>query len=76
MTQLKIIVEKHPGGYIAYPEGQKGVIVAQGATFEVALSNVKSAMRSHTGPFAEETSSMDPAIIEAFVTETGVKVWW
>ena len=27
MKQFKIIVEKHPDGYVAYPLGLKGVIV-------------------------------------------------
>ena len=29
MRQLKIIVEKHPEGYVAYPLGLKGVIIAK-----------------------------------------------
>jgi len=28
--RLKIIVEKHPDGYIAYPLGLKGVVVGDG----------------------------------------------
>ena len=75
MTQVKIIVEKHPDGYIAYPEGRKG-IVGRGATYEAALSNVKSAMRSQADRFGEAEAQIAPAIVEAFVTETGVKVWW
>jgi hypothetical protein len=30
MTQFKIIVEKHPDGYVAYPLGLKGVVVGKG----------------------------------------------
>jgi len=30
MRQYKIIVEKHPDGYVAYPLGLKGVVVGQG----------------------------------------------
>ncbi len=30
MKQLKVIVEKHPDGYVAYPLGLKGVVVGQG----------------------------------------------
>jgi len=29
IKQFKIIVEKHPDGYIAYPLGLKGVVVGQ-----------------------------------------------
>ena len=31
---LKIIVEKHPDGYSAYPLGLKGVVVGRGETDE------------------------------------------
>jgi len=30
IRQFKIIVEKHPDGYVAYPLGLKGVVVGQG----------------------------------------------
>ena len=44
MKGLKIIVEKHPEGYVAYPLGLKGVVVGEGDTYEEALENVKSAI--------------------------------
>lgn len=47
MQQLKIIVEKHPEGYVAYPLGLKGVIIGEGNTYEEALIDVKSAIRFH-----------------------------
>ncbi len=28
--QFKVVVEKHPDGYVAYPLGLKGVVVGQG----------------------------------------------
>jgi predicted RNase H-like HicB family nuclease len=43
MKQIKIIVEKHLDGYVAYPLGIKGVVVGQGDTYEDALADVKSA---------------------------------
>lgn len=42
MKQYKIIVEKHPDGYVAYPLGLKGVVVGQGDTYEEALADVKA----------------------------------
>lgn len=30
MKRIKVIVEKHPDGYIAYPLGLKGVVVGEG----------------------------------------------
>ena len=47
MQQIKIIVEKHADGYIAYPLGLKGVVVGEGDTYEEALADVKSAIRFH-----------------------------
>lgn len=61
MKQLKIIVEKHAGGYVAYPVGIKGVVVGQGDSYEEALSDVKSAIRSHVETFGEEV--LEPFMI-------------
>jgi predicted RNase H-like HicB family nuclease len=47
MMQLKIIVEKHPDAYVAYPLGLKGVAVGQGDTYEEALADIKSAIAFH-----------------------------
>jgi predicted RNase H-like HicB family nuclease len=54
MRQFKIIVEKHPDGYVAYPLGLKGVVVGQGDTYEEALSDVKSAISFHIKTFGKE----------------------
>ena len=42
--QLRVIVEKHGDGYVAYPLGLRGVIVGEGDTYESALSDVRSAI--------------------------------
>ena len=34
MKSIKIIVEKHSDGYIAYPLGIQGVVVGEGDTWE------------------------------------------
>ena len=72
MKQFKIIVEKHPDGYVAYPLGIKGVIVGQGDTYDGALSDVKSAIRFHIETFGEDVLDIEPPILEAFVAEAGV----
>ena len=56
MRPIKIIVEKHPDGYVAYPLGLKGVVVAQGDTYEEALAEVKSAILFHLESFGESES--------------------
>lgn len=71
MKQFKIIVEKHPDGYVAYPLGLKGVVVGQGDTYEEALSDVKSAIRFHIETFGEDVLEVEPPILEAFVAESG-----
>jgi predicted RNase H-like HicB family nuclease len=72
MKPLKIIVEKHPDGYIAYPLGIDGIVVGQGDSYEEALSDVKSAIRFHIETFGEEVLEVDPPVLEAFVAEAGV----
>ncbi len=74
MRQFKIILEKHPDGYVAYPLGFKGVVVAQGDTYEEALADVKSAIQFHIETFGKEVLEAEPKIIEAFVAETGVEI--
>ena len=72
MRQYKIIVEKHLDGYVAYPLGLKGVVVGEGDTYEEALADVKSAIRSHIETFGEDVLEVEPPILEAFIAETGV----
>ena len=54
MSSIKIIVEKHSDGYIAYPLGIKGVLVGEGDTYEEALADVKSAIRCHIETFGND----------------------
>lgn len=73
MQTLKIIVEKHPDGYVAYPLGVKGVIVGEGDSYDEALADVKSAIKFHAEIFGEEALSVEPPVLEAFVAETAVE---
>ena len=72
MKRYKIIVEKHPDGYVAYPLGIKGVVVGQGDSYEEVLSDVKSAIKFHIETFGEEVFDIDPPVLEAFVAEAGI----
>lgn len=51
MKHFKIIVEKHPDGYVAYPLGLKGVVIGEGDSYEDAFADVKSAIRFHIETF-------------------------
>jgi predicted RNase H-like HicB family nuclease len=74
MKPFKVIVEKHPDGYIAYPLGLKGVIVGQGDTYEAAMADVRSAMRIHVETFGPEVLEIDPPVLEAFVAEAAIEI--
>jgi predicted RNase H-like HicB family nuclease len=54
MKRIKIIVEKHSEGYVAYPLGFKGIVVGEGNTYEEALTDVKSAIKFHIETFGNE----------------------
>ena len=72
---LKIVVERHADGYVAYPLGlARGVMVGQGDTYEAALSDVRSAIAFHIETFGAEALSPtdDDPVLESFVAETAV----
>lgn len=69
VKQLKIIVEKHTEGYVAYPLGLKGVVVGEGDTYEEALADVKSAIQFHIETFGSEVLDADRPVLEAKVYE-------
>jgi predicted RNase H-like HicB family nuclease len=70
---VKIIVEKHPDGYVAYPLGFKGVVVGEGDSYEEALADATSAIRFHVDTFGPEVLEADPPLLEAFVAEARVE---
>ncbi|MCH8345036.1 MAG: type II toxin-antitoxin system HicB family antitoxin [Planctomycetes bacterium] len=72
MTQVKVIVERHSDGYVAYPLGLKGVVVGEGETYEQALADVTSAIRFHIETFGKEVLDDESAILEVFVAETRI----
>lgn len=74
LKQIKIIVEKHPDGYVAYPVGLKGIVVAEGDTYEEALADVKSAIEFHIETFGSEVLEVGEMAQEVFIAETGVTV--
>ncbi len=73
MRQVKVIVEKHPDGYVAYPLGLKGIVVGEGDSYEEALADATSAIRFHIETFGEEVLDIDPPVLDAFVAEARVE---
>ena len=70
--QLKIIVEKHRDGYVAYPLGLRGVVIGEGDTYDEAMADVKSAIRFHVATFGKNVLMMESPVLEAFVAEAEV----
>lgn len=73
MRQVKVIVEKHADGYIAYPLGLKGVVVGEGGSYEEALADATSAIQFHIETFGAEVLDVDPPVLDAFVAEASVE---
>ena len=70
MKNIKIVIEKHTDGYVAYPVGLKGVVVGEGNSYEEALNDVKSAIAFHIESFGNDVWADDESpIIELFVAE-------
>jgi len=69
MNQVKIIVEQHSDGYVAYPVGFKGVVVGEGDSYDEALADVKSAIRFHVDTFGPEVLESESPVLDAFVAE-------
>jgi predicted RNase H-like HicB family nuclease len=74
MRYFKVIVEKHPEGYVAYPMGLKGVVIGEGETYEDALEDVRSAIRFHIQTFGPEALEEASPILDAFIAEATVTV--
>lgn len=74
MQSIKIIVEKHEDGYVAYPVGLRGIVVGEGDSYDTALAEVRSAIRFHIETFGADVLSEESPVLEAYVTETEVPV--
>ena len=72
MKNIKIIVEKHPDGYIAYPLGIEGVVIGEGDSYEEALEDANSALRFHIETFGWEVLNTESPVLEASIVETTI----
>ena len=72
MRQFKVIVEKHPEGYVAYPLGLYGIVVGEGDTYDDALADVQSALRFHLETFGPDVLDVESPVLEAFVADASV----
>jgi hypothetical protein len=74
MLRLRVIVERHADGFIAYPLGVDAVVVGKGASSEEAFADVRSAIRFHVDTFGTESLGCESPVLEPFVTETEVAI--
>ncbi len=72
MKNIKIIVEKHPDGYIAYPIGIEEVVIGEGDSYEEALEDANSALRFHVETFGWEVLNTESPVLEASIMETTI----
>lgn len=72
MQSFKIIVEKHTDGYVAYPLGLKGIVVAQGDTYEETVTDLTSAIRFYIETFGQEELDTEEPALDVFVAEVSI----
>jgi predicted RNase H-like HicB family nuclease len=73
MSQFKVIVEKHPDGFVAYPLGLKGVVVGEGDSYDEAMADVRSAIRFHIDTFGDQVIELESPVLEAYLDEAKVE---
>jgi predicted RNase H-like HicB family nuclease len=72
--EVKIIVEQHADGFVAYPVGLRGVIVGQGETREEAIADVTSAIQFHVETFGASELETGEPLLGVFVADTQIAV--
>lgn len=70
--RVKIVVEKHDDGYVAYPLGIEGVVIGEGDSYEEAVADVKSALAVYAETFGVDSLETAKEVLEVFVAEAGV----
>jgi len=61
VQSIKIIVETHDDGFVAYPIGMNGVVVGEGDSYEEALADVRSAIQFHIETFGANAFPRTPS---------------
>ena len=69
MKTVKIVVERHADGYVAYPLGLKGVVVGEGDSYKQALADCQSAIRLHVLAFGPDVVEDESLALEALIAE-------
>jgi predicted RNase H-like HicB family nuclease len=72
LKQIKIVIERHADGYVAYPVGVKDVVVGEGDSFDEALRDVQSAPRFHVETFGTDALEPEDPVLDAFIAEAAI----
>jgi predicted RNase H-like HicB family nuclease len=72
MRNVKIVVEHHEDGFVAYPLGVDGVVIGEGDSFEEALADVRSALEVYAETFGSDALDATADVLEVFVSETAI----
>ena len=72
MNNVKIVVEKHEDGYVAYPLGIEGVVVGEGDSYQEALAGVKSALAVYVETFGPGALDGSQEVLEVFLDEAAL----
>ena len=69
MRQIRIVVEGHPGQFVAYPVGVKGAKTGVGQTYEEALASLRVPLRLYPESLAPALVELRPPVVEACLVE-------
>jgi len=72
VKSVRIIIEQHADGFVAYPLGLKGVVIGEGDSADEAMVDVKSAIQFHIETFGPEVIDAEAEVIDAFLYEMEV----
>ena len=69
---VRIIIEQHPDGFVAYPVGLRGVIVGEGDTREEAIADVTSAIQFHVETFGTAELEDEEPLLDVFLADVAI----
>jgi predicted RNase H-like HicB family nuclease len=72
--EIRILVEEHADGFVAYPLGVEGSVVGQGDTAESAIEDARAALEAHVAAFGESVLSAEGSLLDAFVREGEIEI--
>lgn len=72
MREIRVVIERHEDGFVAYPIGLLGVVVGEGDTAEEALADVTGAIKFHLETFGTEAWESDNRVLDVELRTTQV----